>query len=217
MNRPLMDRLLLALAAGDSLGSTSEFVRQKEIPQLYEKLRPGGWPFRQVGGGHFRWPAGAPTDDTDMALCLVRSALKYGEFDGEDVAQRFVAWLDRAPKDAGMTTIRTLSAVREGVPWHRGALANFAMDPGNAANGSLMRNGVVAGIGDDLPDAWRISILHSLITHYAPLPVLCCAAQTWLILELLGTFSKTPTRWLSTRLRPPASMASANSPSRIPS
>jgi ADP-ribosylglycohydrolase len=184
MNRPLLDRLFLALAAGDSLGSTSEFVDQAEMPALFARLRPSGWPFRQVGGGAFSWPAGAPTDDTDMARCLFRSAYQAGGFDGADVARRFVDWLSTHPPDVGATTRRTLSAIGRGVPWHEGGYAEFTATPDNAANGSLMRNGVVAGIAVDLNDALRISILQSVITHYAPLPVLCCAAQSFLIWEL---------------------------------
>lgn len=119
-----LDDLLVALAAGDSLGSTSEFVAQGDIPALFERLRPSGWPFKQVGGGYFSWPAGAPTDDTHMALAIVRSAIKCGEFRGEDVAQRFVAWIDSAPRDAGMTTRKTLAGIRDGQPWQRGALVS---------------------------------------------------------------------------------------------
>ena len=44
--------LLLGLAAGDSLGSTSEFVRQEDIPALYDDVKASGWPFRQIGGGN---------------------------------------------------------------------------------------------------------------------------------------------------------------------
>lgn len=195
MNLPLLNRLTLALAAGDSLGSTSEFVGQRDIPALYARLQPSGWPFRQVGGGAFRWLPGAPTDDTDMAMALVRSAIRHREFRGDDVADRFLAWLDTHPPDVGGTTRATLSDIRNGQPWHQGALPEFQRNPGNAANGSLMRNGVVPGIARDLPDALRISTLHGLITHYAPLPMLCCAAHSWLIWQLLQGDDPLATAW----------------------
>jgi ADP-ribosylglycohydrolase len=65
-------RLLTGLAAGDSLGSTSEFVPQKDIPALYDRVKDSGWPFRQIGRGTYCWNAGDPTDDTELALCIIR-------------------------------------------------------------------------------------------------------------------------------------------------
>ena len=177
--------LLAGLAAGDSLGSTSEFVAQSRIPELYRKYRDQGWPFRQVGGGSFGWKPGQPTDDTDMALCLVRSYRELGRFDGEDVSRRFVEWMRGGPPDIGGTTHTTLSGIANGTPWFEGGLAEYRRNPNGAANGSLMRNGVVAGMANSLADALRISLLHGVMTHYALLPQICCAAQTYLIWRLL--------------------------------
>ncbi len=106
-------RLLLAgLAVGDSLGSTSEFIPQQQIPRLYEDWRRRGWPFAQVGGGSFGWDAGDPTDDTEMAWAMVESFIENQmTFDPADVAKRFVVWLASGPKDIGATTA-TCSAKR---------------------------------------------------------------------------------------------------------
>jgi len=177
--------LTLGLAAGDSLGSTSEFVDREVVPELYQRMKASGWPFRHVGGGAFGWKAGEQTDDTDMAMCLVRSFAKLGTFDGADVAAEFVGWLKSFPPDIGSATRKGLSSVRSGTPWHKGGLRDFDQNHRSAANGSLMRNGVVAGIADSLDDGFRISLHQSLPTHYGPLPVLCCCAQTYLLWELL--------------------------------
>lgn len=189
--------LLTGLACGDSLGSTSEFVPRDDIPEVYERYKVRGWPFRQVGGGMFGWTPGAPTDDTDMAMCLVRSFLEKGVFDGEDVARRFVEWMQGRPRDIGGTTLRTLGMIAEGTPWHEGGLADFQRNPGNAANGSLMRNGVVPGMAKDLHDAFQISLSHGMMTHYAPLPQLCCAAQSYLIWELCEGHDVLGANWLA--------------------
>ena len=189
-------RLLLAgLAAGDSLGSSSEFVPQSQIPALYAKLKPKGWPFRQVGGGAFNWKPRAPTDDTDQAMCLVRSFLELGRFDAADVGKRLVGWLDTGPRDVGGTTARTLGRLRAGVPWHRTGLDDYAKHPNNMANGSLMRNGVLPGImfGQDLNLLFRATVQHSIITHAYPLAVLCCAVQSWVIADLLSDWGQGPT------------------------
>lgn len=204
MKQILSDRLkllLTGLATGDSLGSTSEFKSQSEVPALYARLKHTGWPFAQVGGGPFGWRPGDPTDDSDMALCLVRSFAELGRFDGADVARRFVEWLRSGPPDVGGTTRRTLGAIAAGTAWHEGGLADYRRNPGNAANGSLMRNGVAAGMADDLAGAFRVSLHHGLMTHYGPLPQLCCAAQTYLAWELLAGRDPFAGDWLQA-LRP---------------
>ncbi len=201
-----LDLLLVGLAAGDSLGSTSEFAGRGSIPSIYDRHREEGWPFRQVGGGSFGWRRGEPTDDSEMALCLYRSFRELGRFDGADVARRFVEWMRRGPRDIGGTTSRTLGAIARGTPWHEGALGDYRSNPGNAANGSVMRNGVVPGMCGALEEAYAISLLHGIMTHYAPLPVLCCAAQSYLIRELIreprldeawpATFAESFEAWL---------------------
>lgn len=188
-------RLLLAgLASGEGIGSSVEFEPQSQIPKLHTALRWTGWPFKQVGGGPFNWRPGQATDDGDQALCLVRSYLELGRFDPAGVGRRLVGWLDSNPPDVGGTTRRTLGRLRGGVPWHDAAYDDFVRNPANAANGSLMRNGVLPGIcfGQDLDLLFRATVQHSIITHYAPLPVLCCAIQSWIIADLLGGWHEGP-------------------------
>jgi ADP-ribosylglycohydrolase len=195
MNKDNLVLLLTGLAAGDSLGSTSEFVPREDVPAVYEEYRSRGWPFRQVGGGAFNWPPGGPTDDTRMALCIMRSFLRQGRFDGADVTAEFVKWLEGNPPDVGNATRAGLSAVRSGTPWYDGALSGYRNNPNAAANGSLMRNGVIPALADSLDDAFRFSVLHGLPTHYAPLPALCCCAQTYLLWEVLAK-RPMPVEWL---------------------
>lgn len=189
-----LNLLLAGLAAGDSLGSTSEFISQEAIPGVYAKYRDQGWPFRQVGGGSFDCRPGQPTDDTDMAMCLVRSWRELGRFDPQDVAMRFVRWSESDPPDIGLTTRWGLQRIAEGLPWHDAARQSRQS---SAANGSLMRNGVVAGMAGDLDEAFRISLCQGLMTHYAPLPQLCCAAQTWLLWRLLEGRNPFASDWLA--------------------
>jgi ADP-ribosylglycohydrolase len=57
---------MLGLAAGDALGTTVEFKSPGDFEPVTDI----------VGGGPFRLPAGAWTDDTSMALCLAESLLE---------------------------------------------------------------------------------------------------------------------------------------------
>jgi hypothetical protein len=187
--------LLTGLAAGDSLGTTAEFIPRDDVPRIYNRRRDSGWPFRQAGGNG--WEVGEPTDDTDMALCIARSFLEMGGFDGEDVAHRLLLWMRGGPKDVGTATAQSLSRIEEGIPWTEAAWKEYRRNPKSAPNGSLIRNGIVPALADTLDEAFRISLLQGIITHYHPLAVLCCAAQTYLIWGLLRERSTLPWAWLS--------------------
>lgn len=73
---------LLGLAVGDALGTTVEFAAPGSFAPLTDI----------VGGGPFRLPAGAWTDDTSMALCLADSLLAREAFDPADQLTRYAAW-----------------------------------------------------------------------------------------------------------------------------
>ena len=187
--------LMLSLAAGDSLGSTSEFCDQSDIPTLYERHKVQGWPFQQVGGGTFNWKRGEPTDDSAMAMCTVRSFIARESFNPADIASRFVGWLESSPPDVGTATRRGLTQIRSGVPWHKGGFSEYKRNRNSAANGSLMRNAPVVAMAQTLPQAFEFSLKQSIITHYGPLPVACCCAQSFLIWQLLAGEHPFESRW----------------------
>jgi ADP-ribosyl-[dinitrogen reductase] hydrolase len=186
MKADLLRRLLVGLAAGDSLGSTSEFVLQRDVPSLYQKESDKGWPFKQVGRGHADLSPGDPTDDTQMALCMVKSFLREGKFDPGNIAVEFVSWMKSRPLNIGTTTFRSLKAIEDGSLYWQGGLGFWRELPNFASNGSLMRNGIVPGMADTLRESFNNTIKHGMITHYAPLPQICCLAQTYLIWRLLN-------------------------------
>jgi hypothetical protein len=186
--------LLTGLAAGDSLGATAEFVPRDDVPRIYARRKDSGWPFRQAGGNG--WEVGEPTDDTDMAFCIARSFLEMGGFDGEDVAQRLLHWMRGGPKDVGTATAQSLSRLEEGHPWTDAAWIEFRANPKAAPNGSLIRNGVVPALAETLNEAFRVSLLQGIITHYHPVAVLCCAAQTYLLWGLLRERAILPWEWV---------------------
>lgn len=118
MTRSSLRMLLTGLAAGGSLGATSEFASRARVPEIHHAGRDRGRPFRPVGGNG--WAAGQPTDDTDMAMCIVHSWLELGRFDGADVARRLVARMQSGPADIGGTRRRTPARIADGAPWHEG-------------------------------------------------------------------------------------------------
>jgi ADP-ribosyl-[dinitrogen reductase] hydrolase len=130
---PLPDRfrgVLLGLAVGDALGGPLEF-QPARTPEHYLT--------EMVGGGWQKLAPGEWTDDTQQALCIVESLLAKRVFDPDDIARRFVVWMQSSPKDIGLHTRRVLDAIRRGDPWEEASREAQALTPDNAPNGSLMR------------------------------------------------------------------------------
>ncbi len=94
-----------------------------------------------TGGGPFRLPVGAWTDDTSMALCLATSLVEKGQFDPADQMRRYCDWHDKGYLsstgrcfDIGITVRGALARFQQsGEPFSGGT------DPHSAGNGCIMR------------------------------------------------------------------------------
>src|SRR5262245_48665705 len=94
--------VLLGVAVGDALGAPLEFQPARQ---------PDNWVTEMIGGGWQQLEPGEWTDDTQMTLSVVESLLTKRVFDPDDIARRFVLWLNSGPKDIGVHTQRVLSAI----------------------------------------------------------------------------------------------------------
>lgn len=179
-------RLLLAgIAAGDAVGKITEFMPATHTAGVYMKRRKEGFPFTPVAGGPFNWRASDVTDDTQMSWAMTRACMEAGRFDPEAIAQAFICWLDSDPPDVGRTTRHAINNLKAGVPWHEAGYHLWQQNPGNAANGSLMRNGVIPGLANSMEDCFIYSAQHSQMTHYGGEPGYCCLVHSWLIWRML--------------------------------
>ena len=126
---------LLGLACGDALGRPVEFRSPGAIEAEHGTLT------EMVGNGTHSKPAGTITDDTEQALCIARSLVKRGEFDPEDIAERFVAWYNSGPFDIGLMTADALRRIDNGVAWDIAGQETWEerAEGSNAGNGSVMR------------------------------------------------------------------------------
>lgn len=122
---------LLGLAVGDAIGTTVEF----RDPGTFEPLTD------MTGGGPFRLPAGAWTDDTSMALCLADSLLERRGFDPLDQLRRYVRWWRDGHRsstgecfDIGGSTAKALARFERTGEHYPGD-----EDPGGGGNGPLMK------------------------------------------------------------------------------
>lgn len=119
MNPTTRDRAIgavLGSAAGDALGAGYEF--RPAVPEPT--------PIRMVGGGSFGWAPGEWTDDTSMAVPILRTLARGGDPASEAALDGLVAaWADwaRTAPDVGIQTRNVLTGrgPREPVPARRGA------------------------------------------------------------------------------------------------
>lgn len=156
---------LLGLACGDALGRPVEFTSAAEIRERHGEVT------EMLGQGTYGKPAGTVTDDTELAMCVAESLVACGGFDAEDVAERFVAWLEADPFDVGLMTREAIERLREGTPPDEAGRAVWESraEGQNAGNGSVMRCAphAVAFRYDDAELA-RVSRASSAITHADP-------------------------------------------------
>lgn len=155
--------VLLGLACGDALGRPVEFKSPTEIQRTHGTVTD------MLGDGTYYQPAGTVTDDTQMALCLANSLVTTGEFDPEDIANRYVTWLNSGPFDIGNMTRNVLEKLRDdGSDWRDASRLVWtrSSEGSNAGNGSLMRTAPLAVAFHGTPELFITSPIESRITHY---------------------------------------------------
>ena len=147
----------LGLVVGNQLGVPTELLGSAEaireaFPQGVRDLAPP--------------PQGSPfDDDAAMALLLAESLAEKGDFDANDVAERWVKWMRADGRGIGLTTQRALRLIEEGTePFEAGRMAR---DAGAApSNGAVMRCIPVAlRYHDNLDKLVRVSTQQAAITH----------------------------------------------------
>ena len=169
---------LVGLAVGDAVGTTLEFKSPGSFTPISD----------MVGGGPFRLPVGAWTDDTSLAMCLAESILDTGALEPSDQLTRYVAWWKDGYWsstghcfDIGIATRGALSRFEQ-----TGAVIDPGPDEQAASNGSLMRL-APAPIRwfTDLAEAAHRSGESSRTTHPATRPVDACRVMGAMIAALI--------------------------------
>lgn len=172
---------LLGSAIGDALGGPLEFMDARAIEKKH------GYVTEMLGGGWLNLKIGEYTDDTQMALCLAQSLVERDEFSADDIAARFVAWLESNPPDVGNHTRAVLSKIAAGADWKSASNGVQRQTPQSAGNGSLMRCAPVA-LWDFAEVSKRLehSRVQSEITHAHQECQWSCALLNSLIFHLMS-------------------------------
>ena len=174
---------LIGLAVGDAVGTTVEFKSPGTFPPVTD----------MTGGGPFKLPPGAWTDDTSMALCLAESLLTCGAFNAQDQMERYLRWWKEGYLsstgecfDIGNTVVSALHKFSQ-----KGDPIAGATDARAAGNGSLMRLAPVPLFFASHPiRAIDISAESSKTTHGAETCLDACRYFSGLILGALQAVNK---------------------------
>ncbi|GGK96786.1 ADP-ribosylglycohydrolase [Curtobacterium luteum] len=169
MNTSTRDRAIgavLGSAAGDALGAGYEF--RPAVPEPT--------PIRMAGGGSFGWAPGEWTDDTSMAVPILRTLARGGDPASEVALDGLVAaWADwaRTAPDVGIQTRNVLTGLeaRTAVSARAAARQEHEFRGRSAGNGSLMRTaplvlGYLTGTVDEEPRLAEAARAISDLTHY---------------------------------------------------
>ena len=131
MDEDIRDRLrgvAVGAAIGDALGMPLEFGPAIPPDQLVRTMQPG------------RLPAGAFTDDTEMALALADSLLDTARWTCRSLAAPFRRLVSRRAGDIGIQTSNVLGQAHLGGDLGRQpSTPSNAENPWSAGNGSVMR------------------------------------------------------------------------------
>ncbi|QSG02938.1 ADP-ribosylglycohydrolase family protein [Natranaeroarchaeum sulfidigenes] len=173
---------LLGLACGDALGRPVEFSTSAGIEREHGTLT------KMAGDGTHGQPAGTITDDTELALRIGRSLADRSEFDGGDIARRFVEWYRSGPFDIGLMTADALRAIDDGMSWREAGQVVWESrsEGSNAGNGSLMRCAPYAIRYARSPiELDAVSHSSSAITHADPRCTHACSVLNRILATLM--------------------------------
>ena len=154
---------ILGMACGDALGAPYEFG-----PPLGDDAIVA-----MGGGGAFAWEPGEWTDDTSMAVPILRAVAEgrdpLDESAQDGIVAEWVAWGNAAP-DVGQQTAAVLTGLQPTAAAARVAAKAVHEARGKSGgNGSLMRTSPVAlaYLGDDHPErVARAARALSDLTHF---------------------------------------------------
>ena len=152
---------IVGLAVGDAVGAPVECGKTEETRSYIEnRVKPKD--FEKVGSIRSQFedlPFGHVTDDTQMMRELVISMADLGDFDPEDVANRFAVIFENGRiVGSGQTTRTAINRLLRGESWQHSGYAK------SAGNGSAMRVAPIGLVPNEY-DVVPYATTQGIITH----------------------------------------------------
>ena len=152
---------LVGCAIGDALGNPFE-MKPAVNPALV------AWDGQFKEGGTFWWgQPGQYTDDTLMSLALSASMLQHQGFNPEDVAIKYLAWMESGnTRGIGGTTAAALTRLKLGATYLESGLTNNPDGSAVGGNGTAMRASPIGLVyRNDLFKLVEVAEADAAITH----------------------------------------------------
>lgn len=155
---------IMGAFCGDAIGATLEFYKGQFTPEVVDEA------LKLEGGGVFGVGPGQITDDSELALCMMRAlAESNGVLDLNNIAKWYGKWYTSAPFDIGNTIRAAVSKAilnfdKPADSMRQGTIGN----KNSQSNGSLMRITPICIWGRLLPkDQFMKAVREeSHLTHY---------------------------------------------------
>jgi ADP-ribosyl-[dinitrogen reductase] hydrolase len=152
---------LVGCAIGDALGNPFE-MKPAASPILKE------WDGQFKAGGTFwKGEAGQYTDDTLMSMALAASLIEFQEFNPEDVAAKYLAWMESGnTRGIGGTTAMALTHLKLGASYLESGVTKNPDGKPVGGNGTAMRASPIGLVyRHDLAKLMEVAIKDAAITH----------------------------------------------------
>jgi ADP-ribosyl-[dinitrogen reductase] hydrolase len=196
---------LLGLASGEALGAPAEFLSAEQVVERYGVIT------EMLGGGCHEVEPGETTDATEMMLCLADSLAEAGDYDPQDVMERYRTWFEGSPRDVSLTVRTVMLSYRAGTPWDLASRRAFEiLGQPVAGNGSLMRCAPIAlRYVHDAEQRRAVTQRESTLTHFDPLAGWACVAFNDLLVAAMHDRLRQEVPLLAERLSDEDSRVSA--------
>lgn len=152
---------LVGCAIGDALGNPFEMK-----PAISPLLTQWDGQFK-AGGTFWKGNAGQYTDDTLMSMALAASLIEFQDFNPEDVAQKYLAWMESGnTRGIGGTTASALTRLKFGASYLESGLSKNSDGTPVGGNGTAMRASPIGLVyRHDLAKLMEVAIKDASITH----------------------------------------------------
>ena len=94
------------------------------------------------------------------------------------------AWQEQYPKVADPISKRVFPSLRHGMPWWQASAIDYFQHGPCTGHDPLLRNGIIPSIYDETDAIFHLSWVHTALTHWSAMNVLCSALHGWIVHHL---------------------------------